>query len=91
MSVTIYIRNNCRFCDRALALLREKNVAIELINATDDEALRVQMIEKSGGRTFPQIFINHEPIGGCDALYALEAAGRLDALLQGEGQQGEKL
>ncbi len=39
------------------------------------------MIEKSGGTTFPQIFINGQHVGGCDDLHALERAGKLDALL----------
>jgi len=85
MKVTLYIRDHCRFCDRALTLLREKNVDLDIINASGDETIRAQMIERAGGRhTFPQIFIGNKPIGGCDDLYALEAAGQLDALLQGE-------
>jgi len=83
MHVTIYIRDNCRFCDRALTLLRKKNVDLHIINANGDETLRAQMIEKSGRRTFPQIFIGEKAIGGCDDLYALEETGQLDGLLLG--------
>jgi len=89
MKVTLYIRDHCRFCDRALALLRGKMVELDIINASGNEALRQEMIEKSGGRTFPQIFINDRPIGGCDDLYALEAAGQLDVLLHGQ-DRGER-
>jgi len=84
VNVTIYIRDHCRFCDRALALLRQKNIALEIINATGDEALRAQMMAKSSRHSFPQIFIGDKPIGGCDDLYALEETGELDMLLQGE-------
>jgi len=85
MNVTLYIRDHCRFCDRALALLREKNIDVQIINAGTDEALKAEMIARSGGRcSFPQIFVGDKLIGGCDDLYALEKAGQLDALLQGE-------
>jgi len=84
MTITIYIRDKCSFCDRALLLLRKKNIDLQVINASHDEAVRTQMMEKTGGRTFPQILIGDKPIGGCDDLYALEASGQLDTLLQGE-------
>jgi len=86
MKVTIYIRDHCSFCDRALKLLREKNINMQVINANHDETARAQMIEKTGGRTFPQIIIGNKPIGGCDNLYALEATGQLDTLLQEASQ-----
>jgi len=84
VNVTIYIRDHCHFCDRAVALLHEKNVVFEVINAGADEGLKAQMIEKSGRRTFPQIFIGDKPVGGCDDLLRLEKTGQLDILLRGE-------
>jgi len=82
MNVTIYIRDNCRFCDRALTLLQSKNIDLHIINASEDARLRAQMIEKSGRNTFPQIFIGDKPVGGCDDIHALEESGQLDALLR---------
>ncbi|MGO8909395.1 MAG: glutaredoxin, partial [Bradyrhizobium sp.] len=50
-----------------------------------DPALRQVMWDRAGtGSTFPQIFIGQTHVGGCDELYALDRAGRLDALLAGE-------
>jgi glutaredoxin 3 len=81
-NVVIYTKPTCPFCVRAKMLLTQK--AVEFIDfdiATQPE-LRNEMIEKAnGGSTVPQIFINNQHIGGCDDLMALEAAGRLDALL----------
>lgn len=50
-------------------------------NATTTPEYRQEMIEKSGGTTFPQIFINGQHVGGCDDLHALDRAGKLDAML----------
>ena len=80
-SVTIYTRQGCGYCSRAKALLTSKGVDFTEIDATGTADLRQEMIEKSGGSTFPQIFINGTHIGGCDDLYALDARGGLDPLL----------
>jgi glutaredoxin 3 len=66
---------------RAKSLLQRKGVSFEEVDVSNDDALREQMIEVSGRRTVPQIFINGEPIGGFDELYALEQDGQLDRLL----------
>lgn len=80
--VTIYTRAMCPYCTRALALLKDKGVDFEQIDAGLDAAKRKEMIQRSGGgRTYPQIFVDGEPIGGCDEMMALERAGKLDAML----------
>lgn len=79
--VTIYSSDLCGFCYRAKSLLANKHVAYEEINVDGDMEMRRQMMSLTGGRTVPQIIINEQPIGGCDDLYALERAGKLDALL----------
>jgi len=80
--VTIYTRAFCPYCSRAVALLKEKKVAMKEIDAGMDAAKKAEMVERSGGaRTFPQIFIGDKHIGGCDDMMALERAGKLDALL----------
>jgi len=72
----------CPFCRRAEALLREKGVAeIELIEIMLDAKGRAGLQAQTGRRTVPQIYIGATHVGGCDDLYALERAGRLDALL----------
>ena len=79
--VVIYTRDWCGFCTAAKNLLASKNVAIEEHNATKDASARAEMIQRSGGHTFPQIFIGSEHVGGCDDLMALERSGALDAML----------
>lgn len=80
--VTIYTRQFCPFCTRALKLLKSKNVQVNHIDAGMDVAKRQEMVQRSnGGRTFPQIFVGDIHIGGCDEMFALERAGKLDALL----------
>jgi glutaredoxin 3 len=87
-SVEIYTRQYCSFCHFAKELLTRKGVAFREIDVTDDREKRQEMIERAkGSDTFPQIFIGATHVGGCDELYALEEAGKLDALLgKGEGQ-----
>ena len=80
--VTIYTRDWCSYCSAAKRLLDDKGVAYTEHNATDTPAARQEMIARANGRsTFPQIFIGSVHVGGCDDLYALDAAGRLDGLL----------
>ena len=80
--VVIYTRPFCGYCARAVALLNEKGVAFDEIEAGMDPKLRQEMMEKSGRSTFPQIFIDGKHIGGCDDMMALDRAGKLDALLE---------
>lgn len=79
--VVIYTREFCGYCTRALTLLQRKEIPFEQIDCTMDQALRNEMREKTGGATFPQVLIGGKPIGGSDALQALEDRGELDALL----------
>ena len=80
--ITIYTRPMCGYCARAVSLLKQKGVAFTEIDAGFDQAKRQEMIQRSnGGRTFPQIFIGDTHVGGCDELFALERAGKLDPLL----------
>jgi glutaredoxin 3 len=80
--ITIYSGPSCPYCQRAKMLLQKKGAAFEDIDVKADPAKRDEMLKKSGGKqTIPQIFINEQHIGGCDDLYALDAAGKLDGLL----------
>lgn len=81
-NIDIYTRDFCGFCARAKSLLDKKGVTYTEYNATETPDVRAKMIDRAGGRsTFPQIFIGDRHIGGCDDLYALDAAGQLDPLL----------
>ena len=82
--VIIYTRDWCGYCDAALRLLRSKDVPFEEINLTGKPAEREELVEMAGGQTtVPQIFIGDTHVGGCDELYALDSAGKLDPLLAG--------
>ncbi len=82
--VTIYTRQFCPYCTRAVALLKEKSADFNEIDAGMDPKLREEMIQRSnGGRTFPQIFVGETHIGGCDDMVALDRAGKLDPMLAG--------
>jgi glutaredoxin 3 len=80
--ITIYTTPICPYCVRAKSLLKKKGADYEEIDVFMDAKARDEMEEKSGGaRTVPQIFIGDTHVGGSDDLYALDHAGKLDALL----------
>ena len=79
--ILIYTKDYCGYCARAKALLTAKGAAYTEIDVTHDAALQAEMMERSGRRTVPQIFIDGRHIGGFDDLAALDAAGELDGLL----------
>ena len=79
----MYCTAACPFCQSAERLLREKGAAIDTVRVDLEPARRGEMVQKSGRRTVPQIWIGERHVGGCDDLYALERAGELDPLLKG--------
>jgi glutaredoxin 3 len=80
--VKMYTTAVCPFCQRAKALLKQRGVTqIEEIRIDQDPAQRDAMIELTGRRTVPQIFIGSTHVGGCDDLVALDQRGGLAPLL----------
>jgi glutaredoxin 3 len=80
--VEIYVKSTCGYCFRALQLLDARGAEYEAYELTWGSPLREEMIQRSSGRTtVPQIFIDGRHIGGCDDLYALDRAGKLEQLL----------
>jgi glutaredoxin 3 len=80
--VEIYTTQLCGFCFAAKRLLTKKGVSFTEIDVGGDPARRSEMVARAGGGyTVPQIFIGGQHVGGCDELYALERAGKLDPLL----------
>lgn len=80
--VEIYTTPTCGYCAAAKRLLKTKGADFKEIDVSTDPALRAAMMERAGGRrTVPQIFIGGTHVGGCDDLYALQDAGKLDPLL----------
>lgn len=81
--ITVYTTPYCPYCIRAKSLLARKGVAFEEIDVSGSAELRDKMTERANGRyTVPQIFIGGRHVGGCDDLYALDAKGELDSLLE---------
>lgn len=81
-TVKMYTTASCPYCIRAKHLLKSKGVAqIEEIRVDEDPSARAHMMQITGRRTVPQIFIDDKHIGGCDDLVALDNAGGLTPLL----------
>jgi glutaredoxin 3 len=81
--VIVYSTRICPYCVRAKALLDSKHVPYTEVLVDVDLDRRAEMMQKSGQRTVPQIFVGETHVGGCDELYALERQGKLDTLLAG--------
>jgi len=82
--IVIYTTPFCPYCLRAKRLLAQKGAAFEEIDVSGDWEARAKLVQKAGGlTTVPQIWIGDAHVGGSDELYALERAGKLDALLTG--------
>ncbi|ACE85668.1 glutaredoxin 3 [Cellvibrio japonicus] len=79
--VLMYTTAVCPYCNNAKKLLAEKGVVPEEIRIDTQPQLRQEMMAKSGQRTVPQIWINDFHVGGFTDLWALDKAGKLDALL----------
>ena len=80
--IVLYLTDWCPYCARARSLLERKGAKFEAINIDERPETREEMMARSGRRTVPQIFIGDTHVGGCDDLYALDAAGGLDPLLK---------
>jgi glutaredoxin 3 len=80
--VEIYTTPFCGYCAMAKRLLQRKGVPYREIDVSADPTLRAAMVQRANGRrTVPQIFIGDVHVGGSDDIHALDAAGKLDALL----------
>lgn len=84
VKVVMYSTAVCPYCVRAEQLLKSRGVeSIEKVRIDQDPEQRAAMIERTGRRTVPQIFIGDEHVGGYDDLAALDRAGKLVPMLQG--------
>jgi thioredoxin reductase (NADPH) len=90
-SIVIYTKQVCPYCTMAKRLLSGKDQQWDEIDVEVDPAGRAEMIERSGRRTVPQIFIDDRHVGGFDDLQALEDAGELDALLGREHREDHEV
>lgn len=82
-TITMYTTAVCPYCVRAKSILKAKGVTeINEVRIDSDPEQRQIMMQRTSRRTVPQIYINDFHVGGCDDLEALNAAGKLDPLLQ---------
>lgn len=79
--VVVYTKPFCPYCTAAKALLREKGVAFREVDVSRDDALREDLVARTGRRTVPQVFVGETHVGGYDDLAALDRKGGLDPLL----------
>lgn len=84
-SVKVYSTRICWYCDQAKRLLARKGVAYEDIDVSDDADARRWLVQTTGRRTVPQIFIHDTAIGGYTDLAALDRSGKLDVMLAATG------
>jgi len=80
-TVVVYSSDWCPYCMRAKALLEGKGVDFTEIKVDGKPQVRAEMASKAGRTSVPQIWIGDTHVGGCDDLYALERAGKLDVML----------
>jgi len=84
-TVTIYTTDTCMYCDRAKEYLRQRGVPFSEIDVTGDGQARALLVERSGRRTVPQIYVGEVHVGGYSDLVALDAEGRFQPLLVASG------
>ena len=78
--VKLYTTPSCPFCVRAKRLLQARGIPFEEVDVGGDDALREEIMQRTGRRTVPQIFIDERSIGGFEELAVLDAAGELAGL-----------
>ena len=79
--VTVYTTPICPYCVRAKALLNKRGIPYEEVDVGGDDAKRAWLLQTTGRRTVPQIFIGGDPIGGSDELHELDRNGELQKRL----------
>jgi len=84
--VEVYSTAACGFCVRAKRLLEQRGIPYEDFDVGADDNLRADVMERSGRRTVPQIFIDGRSIGGYEELRALDASGQLASLRADDGR-----
>lgn len=82
--VEVYSTATCPYCVRAKRLLEARGIVYQEIDVGTDAAVRASVVQRSGRRTVPQIFIDGQAIGGYEELAVLDASGKLNGL-RGEG------
>ena len=84
MKIAIYVKARCRRCLRAKRLLRRRNYAFEAIDVSGDDELLNWLVEATGCKTVPKVFVDGRLVGGLAVVRALDSSGDLDRLVRGE-------
>ncbi len=79
--IVIYTKNYCPYCKRAVAFLERNNLEFKEVDVTFDQSLFDPVMEKSGSRTVPQLFVDDVFIGGYDDMVALKKEGKINETL----------
>jgi len=79
--IQLYTRKGCGYCTAAERLLEHEHLSYDHIDISDDRAMRLAIVQRTGRTTLPQIFIDGKSIGGFTELRALDRSGELDKLL----------
>jgi glutaredoxin 3 len=82
--IAIYVKARCQRCWRAKRLLRRRCYAFEEIDVSGDEGLRNWLVEVTGSKTVPQVFVDGRLVGDIAVIRALDSSGDLDRLVRGE-------
>ena len=84
LRIAIYVKARCRRCRRAERLLRRRNYAFEAIDVSGDDRLLNRLVEATGSKTVPKVFVDGRLVGGFAAIRALDRSGDLERLVRGE-------
>jgi glutaredoxin 3 len=84
MEIVIYVKGRCRRCWRARRLLRRRSYVFEVIDVSGDNELRNWLVETTGSKTVPQVFVDGRLVGDFAVVRALDSSGDLDRLVRGE-------
>ena len=87
--VTVYTTDPCSFCARVKGLLSSRGVQFEEVNLSRDPAGRVELAQRTGMMTFPQVIVDGQLLGGFNEVQHAARSGRLDALLGASGTPAE--
>lgn len=79
--IEIFTKDYCGYCRRAKELLEARNLDYDEIDITHDPDLAEEVVERTGRKTVPQIFIEGQAVGGYDDLVALDISGELDRII----------
>jgi glutaredoxin 3 len=84
MKITIYVKARCHSCWRAKRLLRRRSYAFEVIDVSGNHELRNWLVQATGSKIVPQVFVDGRLVGGLAVIRALDSSGDLDRVVRGK-------